>query len=189
MRRDPVPAVTLSEAAQTTVRMLIASYFIAAASGSIEGADMGALFAAVMPAPYGQILGGGIVLILSVMIMLDARTRLAALLLGLMTFYASYLHLMAQGVEEVLGLFWRDMALIAALMLTYGPDRERARERLGLHIEPHKIARSRARAIQTGATFVPVPHRAALPRSLRDYRADVPVENIFADEAGQPPRP
>lgn len=167
-----------------TVRMLIASYFIAAASGSIEGADMGALFAAVMPSPYGQILGGGIVLVLAVMIMLNARTRLAALLLGLMTFYASYLHLIAQGVEEVLGLFWRDMALIAALMLTYGTDREQARERLGLDLEPHKIARSRARATQTGMPFAPVPLRGAAPRGLKDYRAEAPVENIFRDETG-----
>jgi hypothetical protein len=54
------------------------------------------------------------------MVLLGKQTRLAALILGLLTFYASYLHMVQMGIDHVLGAFWRDMALVAALMLTYG---------------------------------------------------------------------
>lgn len=128
--------VTLSEAAQTTIRMLIASYFIAAAAGSIPGSDTAALFSPFLPDPIDRIVGAGLVLIFAVMVMLGRQTRAAALLLGLITFYASYVQLIQQGVEQVLGIFWRDMALVAALMLTYGGDRQQARERLGLDRRP-----------------------------------------------------
>lgn len=134
--------VTLSEAAQTTMRMLIASYFIAAASGSIPGADAGALFASFLPAPLDDIVGSSIVFLLATMVLLGARTRMAALLLGLVTFYASYVELMQLGVAHVLGAFWRDMALIAALMLTYGCDRAQARAMLAVPPRPPVVEHS-----------------------------------------------
>jgi uncharacterized membrane protein YphA (DoxX/SURF4 family) len=135
-------AVTLSEAAQTTMRMLIASYFIAAATGSIPGADTGALFAFLLPAPLDHIMGSSLVFLLATMVMIGARTRPAALLLGLITFYASYVELMHIGVAHVLGQFWRDMALIAALMLTYGCDRAHARAMAGPPKGPPPVERS-----------------------------------------------
>ncbi|MDG4650347.1 hypothetical protein P6F26_18025 [Roseibacterium sp. SDUM158017] len=149
MPHDPVPSVTLSEAAQTTLRMLIASYFIAAASGSIPGSDTAVLFSPVLPAPLDRIAGSSVVMALSIMVMIGSRTRLAAMLLGLMTFCASYLHMVDLGLERVLGFFWRDMALIAALMLTYGGDRAQARRRLGLHLQPASTAPPPGRAPQT----------------------------------------
>jgi hypothetical protein len=39
--------------------------------------------------------------------------------MAILTFYASYLTMLSLGVAEELGAFWRDLALIAALLLTY----------------------------------------------------------------------
>lgn len=128
--------ITLNEAGQTTLRMLIASYFVAAATGAIPGAETAVLFTAFLAPPLDRIVGSSLVLLLAMMVLIGARTRPAALLLAILTFYASYVHLIQIGAENALGTFWRDMALIAALMLTYGCDRAGAREVLGVEPAP-----------------------------------------------------
>lgn len=166
--------ITLNEAGQTTLRMLIASYFIAAAIGSIPGADTGVLFAAFLPGPMDQIVGASLVFLLATMVLIGAKTRLAALLLAILTFYASYVHLIQIGAENALGTFWRDMALIAALMLTYGCDRASAREVLDVEPEPN----------HPGTAW----RREDMRRSGRQIPLTVPASddagpiNIFADD-------
>ncbi len=171
--------VTLDEAAQTTMRMLIASYFIAAATGSIPGADTSTLFAAILPHPLDDIVGASLVFLLSAMVLIGAKTRLAALLLALLTFYASYVELIHLGAEQALGTFWRDMALIAALMLTYGCDRRRARELLRDELPKRKPPGTAWRARGTGG-------RGATYESAGDIAADDPgPANIFAEDRGR----
>jgi uncharacterized membrane protein YphA (DoxX/SURF4 family) len=166
--------ITLNEAGQTTLRMLIASYFIAAAIGSIPGADTGVLFAAFLPGPMDQIVGASLVFLLATMVLIGAKTRLAALLLAILTFYASYVHLIQIGAELALGTFWRDMALIAALMLTYGCDRASAREVLDVEPEPN----------HPGTAW----RREDMRRSRRQIPLAVPASddsgpiNIFAED-------
>ena len=154
MPRTTAGGTSFNEAAQITARMLIASYFMAAALGSIPAADYGILFASLVPERLAAILGGSVVFTLAVLVLLGAHTRPAALILGLMTFYASYLQMIHVGAIDVLGAFWRDMALIAALMLTYdhsAPMRATPEARL----RPARIARLSDRARHTSAPHHP----------------------------------
>jgi uncharacterized membrane protein YphA (DoxX/SURF4 family) len=126
--------------AQLTVRMLIASYFMAASIGSVPGAIPARCWHRLMDDPLSRVIGGSIVFTLATMVLLGVQTRIAALGLGLITFYASYLHMVQIGIDHVLGAFWRDMALVAMLMLTYGgtakaPAAARARQ---LHDPPRR---------------------------------------------------
>lgn len=90
--------VRMNLAGQTVLRMLIASYFIAVSLRIIPGTDLGLLFSAVLPAPWNAAFAAGMVFLLSFMIMLAVYTRVAALILALMTFYASYLAMVELGV-------------------------------------------------------------------------------------------
>jgi hypothetical protein len=58
MARKTARKIDFSDAAQMSVRMLIASYFMAGAIGSIPGADTGALLAPLLPEPLSRIVAG-----------------------------------------------------------------------------------------------------------------------------------
>jgi uncharacterized membrane protein YphA (DoxX/SURF4 family) len=139
-------------AAQAALRMLIASYFIAVALGLIPGTDLAILFAGLLPSPHDGATAAGIVVILAFMIMAGCATRAAALILALMTFYASYLAMIALGVEEELGAFWRDLALISALLLTYSEPTAGSRPRRRLisrTVLPRRVFAARDAAATT----------------------------------------
>lgn len=122
--------------AQNLLRIIIASYFIAGAVGVIPATDLLALTGQVLPAPAAGIVSSVATFVLAYLVMIGVWLRPAALLLGMLTFWASYIRLMQVGIDAGLGTFWRDLALIAALMLTYAiPDREAIRS--------HSILRGR----------------------------------------------
>lgn len=109
----------LSSVAQNLLRILIASYFLACGIGLIPGSDLSPLFSRVLPASLAGPIGAGLVFVLSYLVMIGIWLRGAALTLGILTFWASYMRMLDMGVVDELGGFWRDLALIAALMLTY----------------------------------------------------------------------
>jgi uncharacterized membrane protein YphA (DoxX/SURF4 family) len=156
MARKPARKIDFNDAAQMSVRMLIASYFMATAVGSIPGADTGALLAPLLNEPLSRVVAGSIVFTLATMVLIGKQTRLAALLLGLLTFYASYLHMVQMGIDHVLGAFWRDMALIAALMLTYGGPAKAPPPAQSTTFTIRRIARRAERARQMGAPHQPI---------------------------------
>jgi len=143
MQHGTADQVALSSAAQAILRLLIASYFIAVALNVIPGTNLGILFSAVLPAPYDGATSAGIVFILAFLVMAGIATRAAALIIALMTFYASYLTMISLGIEDQLGSFWRDLALIAALLLTYSEPQAGSRPRRRLfqrHVAPRRVA-------------------------------------------------
>lgn len=156
MPRPNARKTTVEDAAQLSVRMLIASYFMATAVGSIPGADTGALLAPLLSEPLSRIIAGSVVFTLAMMVLIDKHTRMAALILGLLTFYASYLQMVQIGIDHVLGAFWRDMALIAALMLTYGGPAKAPPPPQPVTITIRRIARRAERARQMGAPHQPI---------------------------------
>ena len=156
MARKLARKIDLSDAAQMSVRMLIASYFMATAIGSIPGADTGALLSPLLSEPMSRVIGGSLVFTLATMVLIGQQTRFAALILGLMTFYASYLQMVQIGIDHVLGAFWRDMALVAALMLTYGGPAKAPPPPARTTITIRRIARRADRARQMGAPHQPI---------------------------------
>ena len=102
----------------SVVRLLIVSYFLALAFGIIEGTDMSVLASAVLPSAIATVTMSAMVIVLSMLILIGWHRRAAALVLALAVFWASYLTMMA-APDQNLGGFWRDLALIGALVMTY----------------------------------------------------------------------
>lgn len=142
MTHGTADRVTFSFAAQTVLRVLVASYFMAVALQLIPGTDLSLLFSGFMPDIFSDAISAGLVFVFSFMIMVGTATRVAALMLSLMMFFASYVTMVQMGIVEELGGFWRDIALIAALLLTYNerdlgsPRRRRVLQR---RIVPRRV--------------------------------------------------
>lgn len=177
MEQATVDSGGINARAQALLRLVIGSYFLAVALQLIPGTDLGILFSGVMPAPYDGALATGIVFALAFLVMVGHATRVAALVMALLTFYASYLTMLSLGVADELGSFWRDLALIAALLLTYSEPRgdkapqaeaQRAIEAL-LSVTPRRVrplteaeAATRARRPAPALDFATLQARATL---------------------------
>lgn len=171
---------TLNATAQALLRMVIGSYFLAVALGLIPGTDLGILFTAVLPAPYDSALATGLVFALAFMVMLGHATRGAALVMALITFYASYLTMLSMGVADELGSFWRDLALIAALLLTYsGPTRGAAVGPAAETPEDRRFAERIDRALGADAALL----QPVVPRRVR------PLTPELAERRARRPAP
>ena len=132
----------------SVVRLLIVSYFMALSLGVISGTDISVLAGPFLPALPARILTGGAVFALAAMILIGTHRRAAALLLAIAMFWASYLTILSAPVDE-LGAFWRDLALIGALILTYADaDAEQIAR------DPAPEFQRRHRRISTKASFM-----------------------------------
>ena len=109
----------------SVVRLLIVSYFMAFAIGLIPGTDVTVLASPFMPWVAARILTGSIVFGLACLILVGIQRRAAALLLAIVLFWASYVVMLSAEGAQSIGGFWRDLALIGALILTYA-DTENA---------------------------------------------------------------
>ena len=105
--------------AASLLRVLIASYFVAVGLGLIPGTDFTQLTGLIAEPQVASVLTAIVVFALSYMVMVGYRTRLAALVLALFTFFAAFVGYVGPSGTGDLGAFWRDLALVAALLLTY----------------------------------------------------------------------
>lgn len=108
--------------AHGVARLLITSYFMALGFGLIDGADVGVLFMPFVEQPIAGLLAGALVVALSSMVLFGIYRLPATLVLALAIFWASYLTMVVQTGHADVGGFWRDLALIAGLLLTRGED-------------------------------------------------------------------
>lgn len=163
--------VTITRNTQTWLRILIASYFLAVALRIIPGTDFTGLFALVAPAHFAPLLAVVTVFSLAYMVMIGCLTRLSALLLALMTFFAAFLSYISPMGGD-LGAFWRDIAMVSALMLTYSrrPPRQ---AKLPAAPGPKIADLARARAKRG----------VERPSDLRAPLGAEEVDNIFHDLA------
>ena len=178
MQDAPSRSVEINHNAQSWLRILIASYFIAVALRLIPGTDFSLLLGLVADQGTANLLTAISVFTLAYMVMIGCYLRIAALLLGLMTFFAAfvgYVGPQASGhlASGDLAAFWRDIALVAALMLTYARRRPPA-------IRPKPPA-STAKVTDLAT------HRARVsaqrPMDLRAPLGHDEIENIFLDYA------
>ncbi|MGI1661818.1 hypothetical protein ACRDNQ_06225 [Palleronia sp. KMU-117] len=129
MKATAKDRITLTATGANLIRIVIASYFLALGAGVIPGTDVSALLSPVIPDPLAGLLSGALVFGLAYLVLVGVWLRPAALLLALVMFWASYISAAQAGFAPQLGSFWRDMALIAALILTYAETDPRARTR------------------------------------------------------------
>jgi uncharacterized membrane protein YphA (DoxX/SURF4 family) len=125
MRKAAARSTTNFKSGHSVLRLLIVSYFMTLAIGLIPGTDITVLADPFMPWISARILTGTIVFTLASLILVGIQRRAAALLLAIVLFWASYIVMLsAEGAHNIAG-FWRDLALIGALILTYA-DTENA---------------------------------------------------------------
>lgn len=190
--------ITLNATAQNLLRIVIASYFLAVALNLIPGTSLTILAAQVLPLHVAEPLSAMMVFALAFMVMIGLFMRPAALVLGLMTFFASYLRTIELGVADELGTFWRDLVLIAALMLTYAenaPRDHRMRKAIQHKVLPRRVTPPHTHRPRPNTVVARTPDPAPEPgkphapafatqRSDRIPREDDPAEapeNIFTD--------
>lgn len=104
---------------QSVVRILIASYFLAFSLGVFPGTDVAILLTPFFTPAQATLLSHIAVFSMALMILLGYQRRAAALVLAITVFWASYMSLMSTPTADGIGSFWRDLALIGALILTY----------------------------------------------------------------------
>ncbi len=197
MTDDAMSSVTLNTTAQNLLRIVIASYFLAVGLNLIPGTSLAPLAGQVVPAPVAEPLAAMVVFALAFLVMIGLYMRPAALVLGVLTFFASYLRMIELGVEQELGGFWRDLGLIAALMLTYAenaPRDRRMRKALGEKITPrrvtvdHKGGRRRPASADRSSEDTADPSQVVFSSCRPRHKpAAQPLDNVFADLAD--PRP
>ncbi len=176
------PQENLGQSGQNLIRVLIASYFVGVSIGLVSGTSATPLFSMVMPGEQADLLGRAVIFALAYLVMTGLWLRPAALLLGLVTFWSSYIvNFSAEGPISV-GNFWRDLTLIGALMLTYVQSTPRSTARRKM------IRRTpRARRIVPGAAVVP--RRVASPAPVRPAKDAAKVAVAAAATAQAPSVP
>lgn len=183
MTNPTADRITLNATAQNLLRIVIASYFLAVGLNLIPGTNLTILADQILPTHVAAPLSAMAVFALAFLVMVGLYMRPAALVLGLMTLFASYLRMIELGVADELGTFWRDLVLIAALMLTYAenaPRDYRMRSAIRRKVIPRRIAPGdAARAVRSPAPAPATPCFAR--RQSRVPALPNPVENIFAD--------
>ncbi len=182
--------VQFNSSVQGLLRILIASYFLAVGLNIIPGTDFTALTGLIAPPRVASVLAAIIVFSLAYMVMIGYRTRAAAMLLGLMTFFASYVAMIELGVQRELGAFWRDLALIAALMLTYSEPAPRARRSQGFlrrKVMPRRIRPAGARIAPEPAAALAASNDATPPSAeITDFVAARAALKTDPDERANP---
>ncbi|MEM6539360.1 MAG: hypothetical protein AAF668_16735 [Pseudomonadota bacterium] len=107
--------VAESVSGQSITRLLVMSYFIALSLGLIGDGRIMTFMMPVLPENLSENAMRAIVLTLSILILIGIARRTAALTLSIVIFFASYSTLYLGGdVSD----FWRDLALIGAVLLT-----------------------------------------------------------------------
>lgn len=196
----------LSQSGQNLVRIVIASYFLAVSTGLIPGTVAWPLTAPFLPEPYAGLAGKAAIFLTAYLVLVGVWLRVSALLLATLLFWSSYIANAGTGNLEA---FWRDLALIGALILTYTQTLPRAAARrsvlrwtprarrlaIAQPVAPRRVVtvvrptRTAERpALQPAPEPAPEPAVRPTPAPvlrLASVRTEEPVaENIFREETG-----
>lgn len=108
--------VIVSRTVLSVVRILIASYFLASATGLVFEPASRTFLDAVLPSDQAQLATTTFLFITSFSIMVGVLVRPAALLLALYLFWSGFVHYDLKD-PAALGFIWRDMALLGAILM------------------------------------------------------------------------
>lgn len=180
MNTDQTTHGNLNENGQNLVRILISSYFIAVALGLINGTDGSVLAAYFLPEAYASFAGSAIVFALAYMVLVGIWLRPAALLLALVLFWSSYIVNFGPEGPLKVGDFWRDLALVGALMMTYNGS-PRSLRRRSLWRRAPKVRRIRPDAQVSPRRVAPARPAAVARGTLPQLRSANANENMFVE--------
>ena len=101
----------------SVVRILIASYFLAMATGLVFEPASRTFLDPILPLEYAQLTSTTYLFVTAFAIMVGVFLRPAALLLAVYIFWSGFLHYDLGGSQAALSAYWRDMALLGAILL------------------------------------------------------------------------
>lgn len=179
------------------IRIVIGSYFLAISIGLVQGFDQTALFIGLLPPEQAALAGSAFLMVLSLTFMTGIMLRLSALMLSLFVLCSSLMQSFVMMEPRGLSAFWRDMALVCAILLCYTPRRRRDVRKVRSFLREGSGWISRSR--RTGDVR---PRRVALPgktarrpespdyqRMLRPLIAPTgPIRQPGADASNAAPR-
>ncbi|MBD3677843.1 MAG: hypothetical protein HUJ27_05490 [Rhodobacteraceae bacterium] len=117
MARQNMLRLDTSDVALAAARMLIASYFIAKASGFVVDSDTDALVKVVLPDDTAAWAAAGFVYLTAFFVMVGRYTRGAALLLATYSVWSSIVANVGLSSQADVAELWSDLAMVGALLL------------------------------------------------------------------------
>ncbi|MEQ8291994.1 MAG: hypothetical protein RIA08_07300 [Roseovarius sp.] len=138
------------------IRIVIGSYFMAISLGLIEGVDHAALFAPLLDDQTARLAGMAVLFILSVVFMSGVALRITALTLALFILCSSVAQTFLGPEPMPLSSFWRDLALVCAVLMSYSTLRRQELRKAAL------IMRRRAARLKRGKFTTVTPRRVTV---------------------------
>jgi hypothetical protein len=165
----------ISPSGHVLIRLLIASYYIGAASGAIPYEAGRAFAALLLPAPLAGLFFTGFLFTTAYLVLIGRQMRGAALLLALFIFWAGWFASYGPDAFRSFDAFWRDLAMIGGILLTYMSPTTPQRDRLGLGRLAKVVGLKKSAPAQVSA-------RAAGWRSGRTRPAGAAAAAAFAED-------
>jgi uncharacterized membrane protein YphA (DoxX/SURF4 family) len=117
---DTRDKTVLTSAELNAARFLIASYFLAVAVGLAEGVSLTPIFGVLFgEGGVSSFLSHTVLFVMGVLVLLGIAQRQVALTMAGLLLATNILELAATGKVDSAGV-WRDIALVGALILSYG---------------------------------------------------------------------
>ena len=160
--------VMVSRTVLSVVRILIASYFLASATGLIFEPASRTFLDAVLPQTQAQLVTTTYLFVTAFAIMVGVFVRPAALLLAVYIFWSGFVHYDLAN-PAALAAFWRDMALLGAvLMIAVTEQGAGTQVRVWRrNVAPRRIAGAAKKRKPRPAADQPEQHVAVQPGSAR----------------------
>lgn len=194
MRQAPAATNTLTPSAQNLSRILIASYLMAIALGLVGGTTGSVIWEMFLPEDTANIVATVSMFGLAFMVMIGVWLRPAALLLAIVMFWSSYITLISPDATTNVDSFWRDLALIGALFLTYAQSSRRVARMRSVLRRKHHVRKLKPNAQRTPRRITPMVEEtvrkaveaesAAMPE-FRSQRGQVQPEPAVEDTPDQ----
>lgn len=147
---------------QRAVRICVAGYFISIVLGIVPGTDISRLADAFLPGEAGQFLGDATMAGLAVAILMGWHRGVSTVVLAILLFVSSYFDLSAHYLSaghphaEAVPLFWRDIAVIVLLLLTYSEKEDAKSEPAVFQHAKRKPVRAKMKPVETTTPVRPL---------------------------------
>lgn len=167
MKASAAKPIKMTASGLSMLRSVVASYFIALSLGLIESTDVTALPALLIAQNQANFLANTAIFILAYMVLMGVWLRPAALILAGYFFLSSGYAVVVSQSPVAMSNFWRDLALVAALMMTHLQYGLR-----GTQGRPFIRKRATARRLRPGD---PIQPKRVNNRPLREPRRTRPI--------------
>ena len=157
------------------LRILISSYFIAVSLSLVKGTDLTALAVLMLPGNLGIFAANTMVFILAYIVLMGMWMRPAVWALASYVLASSLYATTLTASPEIMSDLWRDIALVAGLLLSCISTSGRKNGHNGRGDDDHTMRARAVAGLRDGST-----QRRALDMPQEARRDAAEIENIFA---------